>query len=165
MTGIRWGKGAFKKPAETPEFAPLYHPAEMLEQGIFGGAYFLTLAEYEELPEEWRVTARLSASGRPDPSVNKFGVLAGMSLAEWRKRDWIKPHDPCGWFQWYCRYEMGRRVPGYDDWQIRRWANFRDRHPAMCHDPVTPRERQGLLQWSCDPFFDHAHDRFSSLTR
>jgi hypothetical protein len=29
------------------------------------------------------------------------------------------PDDPRGWFQWYCRYDMGRRILDKDRRQIR----------------------------------------------
>ena len=135
-----------------PLFAPELSPAEMLELGVFGGCYMTDCRV--EFPAEWFENAKLSP-GRPDRALNHFGVLAGQPLAEWRRKGWIHADDPRGWFQWYCRYWMGRRHED-DARQIGRWRAFA-RHKAQVQkncepgDPFCrPRQRQALLQWSYD---------------
>ncbi len=136
-----------------PGFAPQLTPAEMLELGVFCGKYMSDCRA--EFPAAWFARARL-AGNRPDCSLNHFGVKASVPLREWRAKGWIHPDDPRGWFQWYCRYYSGRRLPGEDERQIARWRAFR-RHAAQvsrhCEpgDPFCrPRQRQALLQWAYD---------------
>lgn len=133
-------------------FAPELTPAEMLALGVFGGKYLCDCQE--EFPAEWFANARLSPKGA-DASQNYFGVLASQKLAEWRRKGWIHPDDPRGWFQWYCRYFMGRRHVD-DGRQIKRWRAF-SRHSGQIRkncepgDPFCrPRQRQALLQWAYD---------------
>ena len=135
-----------------PAFRPELTPAEMLSLGVFGGCYMTDCRA--EFPAAWFERARLSP-GRPDRALNHFGVLASQPLAEWRRKGWIHPDDPRGWFQWYCRYFMGRRHAD-DSRQIGRWRNFA-RHAAQVRrncepgDPFCrPRQRQALLQWAYD---------------
>ncbi|WP_185968521.1 hypothetical protein [Paracoccus sp. M683] len=135
-----------------PGFAPFYSPAEMLQMGVFEGRYLNDCRA--EFPESWFASAKLSA--RADPALNYFGVKSRQPLAEWRRKGWIIQPDPRGWFQWYCRYYLGRRLPGVDDRQIKRWRGFA-RHAgqvrANCEpgNPFCrPRQRQALLQWSYD---------------
>lgn len=134
-------------------FEPELTPAEMLRLGVFCGKYMTDCRD--EFPEEWFACAKLSPA-RPDCSLNYFGVRAGRPLREWRANGWIHPEDPRGWFQWYCRYFSGRRLPGEDERQIGRWRAFR-RHGAQVRrhcepgDPVCrPKQRQALLQWAYD---------------
>jgi len=136
-----------------PEFRPELTPKEMLALGIFCGKYMTDCRE--EFPASWFAQARLSRSGR-DCSLNYFGVDASQPLSVWRRKGWIHPDDPRGWFQWYCRYYMGRRIPKEDARQIRRWKAIR-RHIAQikryCEpgDPTCrPRQRQALLHWAYD---------------
>lgn len=135
-----------------PSFKPELTPAEMLELGVFGGKYMTDCRA--EFPEAWFAKARLSP-GRPDKALNYYGVIASQPLAEWRRKGWIHPDDPRGWFQWYCRYYMGRRHED-DMRQIARWRAF-VRHAAQVRlycepgDPFCrPRQRQALLQWAYD---------------
>jgi hypothetical protein len=135
-----------------PSFAPDLTPAQMLRLGVFGGKYLTDCKA--EFPRRWFDGARLCAD-RYDPRLNCFGVRASQSLAEWRRNGWIRPQDPRGWFQWYCRYYMGRRS-GDDERQIRRWRAIR-RHVAAIQHNCEPgdldcrrRQRQALLHWAYD---------------
>jgi hypothetical protein len=101
-----------------PDFTPDLTPREMLRLGVFGGKYMTDAAG--EFPESWFRGARLSPRRR-DPSLNCFGVDASQPLSVWRAKGWIHPNDPRGWFQWYCRYYSGRRMPAEDRRQIGRW--------------------------------------------
>lgn len=136
-----------------PEFRPDLTPAEMLALGVFGGKYMTDCGD--EFPKSWFAKARLSPKGR-DPSLNWFGVEASQPLSAWRAKGWIHPDDPRGWFQWYCRYYRGRRMPDEDERQVGRWKAMR-RHVAQlrraCDEGdrwCRPRQRQALLHWSYD---------------
>jgi hypothetical protein len=136
-----------------PDFRPELTPAQMLRLGVFGGKYMTDARA--EFPRSWFVGAKLAPAGR-DPSLNYFGVEASQPLSVWRARGWIRPADPRGWFQWYCRYYRGRRLPGEDERQIRRWKAMR-RHLAQIRRHCAPgdlwcrrRQRQALLQWAYD---------------
>ncbi len=136
-----------------PEFLPELTPREMLALGVFCGKYMTDCRA--EFPKSWFTRAKLSPSGR-DSALNYFGVDASSPLSGWRKKGWLHPDDPRGWFQWYCRYYMGRRTPDEDMRQIKRWKAFR-RHAAQLRrncDPgdfsCRPRQRQALLQWAYD---------------
>jgi hypothetical protein len=125
----------------------------MLRLGVFGGKYMTDVTN--EFPRSWFAQAKLSPSGR-NPALNYFGVDAGQPLSLWRKKGWIHPDDPRGWFQWYCRYYFGRRMQEEDERQIKRWKAMRRhvaqirRHckPGDCQ--CRPRQRQALLQWAYD---------------
>jgi hypothetical protein len=136
-----------------PEFKPELTPQQMLALGVFCGKYMTDTRR--EFPKIWFKRAKLSPSGR-NCLLNHFGVDASRPLSEWRKKGWINPDDPRGWFQWYCRYYMGRRMPVEDRRQIKRWKAFQ-RHIAQVRincelgDPFCrPRQRQALLHWAYD---------------
>lgn len=136
-----------------PEFSPDLTPQQMLALGVFGGKYMTDCRD--EFPADWFERAKLSPA-KADPELNYFKVAASQSLAEWRRKDWIYPEDPRGWFQWYCRYYLGRRIPTEDARQIKRWRAIR-RHvgqiKANCmvgDEACRPRQRQALLHWAYD---------------
>ena len=136
-----------------PEFRPELTPKQMLALGVFCGKYMTDCRK--EFPASWFARARLSPPGR-DCTLNYFGVDASQPLSAWRRKGWIHPDDPRGWFQWYCRYYMGRRMPKEDARQIKRWKAIR-RHVAQIKkhcapgDPMCrPRQRQALLHWAYD---------------
>jgi len=136
-----------------PDFRPELTPGEMLRLGVFGGKYMTDCRD--EFPASWFRGAKLAAEGR-DPALNFFGVDASQPLAEWRRKGWINADDPRGWFQWYCRYYLGRRTPDEDARQIGRWTAMRrhirqierncERGDLWCR----PRQRQALLHWAYD---------------
>src|SRR5580658_4964532 len=105
-----------------PAFKPELTPKQMLRLGVFGGKYMTDTRK--EFPKEWFVGARLSPERR-NPSLNYFVVDASQPLSVWREKGWIFSDDPRGWFQWYCRYYRGRRLPEEDARQIRRWKAMR----------------------------------------
>jgi hypothetical protein len=134
------------------DFAPELTPKQMLEMGVFGGKYMTDCLD--EFPDDWFTHARLCAT-RHDPALNYFGVNASQPLAVWREKGWIYHEDPRGWFQWYCRYYMGRRCPD-DDRQIKRWKAMK-RHIAQIRKhcrkgdlACRPKQRQALLNWAYD---------------
>lgn len=136
-----------------PEFKPDLTPKEMLALGVFGGKYMTDCRE--EFPVSWYTHAKLSPIQK-DPSLNYFQIDASQPLSVWRAKGWIYKDDPRGWFQWYCRYYMGRRLPEEDKRQIRRWKQIR-RHVgqivANCRREdmhCRPRQRQALLHWAYD---------------
>ena len=125
----------------------------MLALGVFGGKYLTDCRK--EFPSSWFTRAKLSPAGRNN-TLNYFGIDASKPLSVWRESGWLHDDDPRGWFQWYCRYFMGRRMPEEDRRQIKRWKAFR-RHIAQIRqncepgDPFCrPRQRQALLHWAYD---------------
>ncbi len=135
-----------------PSFMPQLTPKELLRLGVFGGKYMTDCRD--EFPPSWFAHAKLCHE-RHDPACNFFRVNASQPLREWRRRGWIHPQDPRGWFQWYCRYYMGRRSED-DDRQIQRWRAVA-RHVSQLRKncgrgdlSCRPRQRQALLHWAYD---------------
>jgi hypothetical protein len=136
-----------------PEFKPQLTPAHMLQLGVFCGKYMTDCRN--EFPKSWFAKAKF-ARGKRDCSLNFFKVDASQPLSEWKRKGWIHRDDPRGWFQWYCRYYMGRRLPEEDARQIKRWKAIR-RHVRQIQkncEPgdllCRPRQRQALLHWAYD---------------
>jgi hypothetical protein len=136
-----------------PEFTPDLTPKEMLRAGIFGGDYFNQVPK--EFPADWFAGVTLSSKGA-QAELNYFKVNASQPLSVWQKKGWIYFEDPHGWFLWYCRYYLGRRIPEEDARQIKRWRAMR-RHVSQvqrfCQPGDTscrPRQRQALLHWAYD---------------
>lgn len=135
-----------------PEFRPELSPQQMLELGVFGGKYLTDCVD--EFPASWFRKAKLSPERR-DPGLNCFGVQASKPLAYWREKGWIHPDDPRGWFQWYCRYWLGRRHAD-DARQIRRWKAMHRHIAQLCKAcrrgdlQCRRRQRQALLHWAYD---------------
>jgi hypothetical protein len=135
-----------------PKFVPELTPKQMLALGVFGGKYMTDCRK--EFPAHWFTRAKLCAQLH-DARLNLFRVNASQRLAVWRRKGWIRPQDPRGWFQWYCRYYMGRRSAD-DARQIRRWRAIK-RHVSQIRNHCEPtdlecrrRQRQAVLHWAYD---------------
>ena len=135
-----------------PDFKPELTPKEMLGMGVFGGYYFRKYIN--EFPKSWFIGVKLSPVFK-DPKLNYFKVNASKPLKYWQGKGWIHEQDPRGWFQWYCRYYLGRRTMD-DERQIKRWKAM-TRHVAQikknCRPKdlsCRPRQRQALLHWAYD---------------
>jgi hypothetical protein len=138
------------------DFKPDLTPKEMLELGVFGGVYMRDCKS--EFPKDWFTNAKLQDEEikKQNSKLNYFQVKASQNLKEWKKKGWIHLDDPRGWFQWYCRYYMGRRHSD-DARQIKRWQNMK-RHILWLQNgcgvrgllSCRPRQRQALLHWAYD---------------
>ncbi|MFA5962171.1 MAG: hypothetical protein WC848_05805 [Parcubacteria group bacterium] len=143
-----------------PAFKPELTPKEMLALGVFGGKYMTDCRK--EFPADWFEKAKLNSEFN-DPKLNFFGINASQPLSVWKKKGWIWADDPRGWFQWYCRYYLGRRCED-DARQIKRWKAI-IRHIAQIKKncPSTrlrtsrkgdlncrARQRQAVLHWAYD---------------
>jgi hypothetical protein len=170
-----------ESPGTNLAFSPYAHPGEILAAGAFEGKYMNDCLL--EFPAEWFLNAlslgKLSPGGG-SIDVNQFEILSRLPLADWQKNGWVPPlqgkrrghnakgrdilSDPArnpderGWFQWYCRYWMGRRIPDLDEVQIGRWKAF-TRHAGAIKKNCSPgdltcrpRQRQALLQWAWNPY-------------
>ncbi len=136
-----------------PEFNPELTPKEMLKLGIFGGKYMTDCKD--EFPKDWFSKAKLNPKFY-DTNINFFNIKASQPLSVWRKKGWIYDEDPRGWFQWYCRYYMGRRIEKEDLRQVKRWKGMR-RHIGQLKKncikgdlTCRKKQRQALLHWAYD---------------
>jgi len=136
-----------------PDFKPELTPKQLLEMGIFGGKYMTDCGN--EFPRDWYKKAKLNSNFH-DPKLNYFGINASQPLSVWKNKGWIYDEDPRGWFQWYCRYYMGRRIPNEDRKQIKRWKAMK-RHISQIRKncdygnlECRKKQRQALLHWAYD---------------
>jgi hypothetical protein len=152
-----------------PEFRPNITPEAVLRAGAFGGTYFRRIhsgvlgrdVEGDYKKYKWNIPDNLLTRQEYDASLNKFGVHAGTSLADWESKGWIKAQDPRGWFEWWVRFNMGRRTAD-DERQIKRWlafagpkgrffvrvVNMHKRAHKKHPDPnISPVIQQSLLHW------------------
>lgn len=137
-----------------PDFKPHLTPKEMLELGVFGGVYFED--KPKEFPKSWFTNAKLSPDGERHKELNYYRVNASQPLSVWKSKGWIHEDDPRGWFQWYCRYYLGRRHTD-DERQIKRWKAMTRHATQIVHncragdEYCRPRQRQAILHWAYDP--------------
>ena len=139
-----------------PEFKPDLTPKEMLRLGVFGGIYMRDCRQ--EFPASWFKGAKFAPKSEHQhvKELNYFKMNASQPLSVWRKKGWIYKDDPRGWFQWYCRYYQGRRLPVEDKRQIKRWKAIRRHIMQVKHNCshgdefCRPRQRQAILHWAYD---------------
>lgn len=137
-----------------PEFKPELTPKEMLKLGVFGGHYWYDGIP-KEYPKSWFTGVKLD-SDRKNPQLNFFKINASQPHKIWIQKNWIQPQDPHGWFEWYCRYYMGRRSSD-DARQIKRWKAIKRHIGAIKKNckkkDMTCRikQRQAILHWGYDP--------------
>lgn len=137
--------------SDHPDFKPYFTPAQMLAMGVFEGKYLNSCTD--EYPREWFEKAVLSDV--PDEKLNYFRLKSRLPTSWWREKGLINDQDPRGWFEWYCRFWMGRRTDD-DARQIKRWKQIA-RHSAQVKKggrgdlTKRARQRQTLLQWSWNP--------------
>ena len=136
------------------DFKPDLTPKQMLRLGVFGGVYFLDRPD--EFPKKWFNKVKFSSDGMQHKNLNYFGILASQPLSVWQKKGWIYKDDPRGWFEWYSRYYMGRRIEVEDARQIKRWNAIRRHIGSLIKNcrpldvSCRPRQRQALLHWAYD---------------
>lgn len=157
--GVKLTHGGYDKNGKKisyPDFKPKFSPGKMLQLGVFEGKYCND--QIYEFPKEWYSYISKFSPEKPDSTVNYFGIKSRQSLQEWRRKKWIPcadgDKDKRGWFEWYCRYWLGRRQPNVDEVQIKRWKAFNRhygqylKHTKGKGKDIHPRRRQALLQWS-----------------
>ena len=139
------------------EFTPDLSPREVILQGSFGSTYWrgiyssITKKHYKDVYKKYdsfkNIPKKMMTKSwdNYDTESNKYKVKTWLSLPFWEQMGWIKSHDPYGWFQWYTEFYEGRRIPGYDEWQIQRWKKLKARFNV---DNKTPAIRQTLLHWA-----------------
>ena len=139
-----------------PNFKPELSPKQMLELGVFEGHYLNDCQN--EFPKHWFENAKICLK-EANIDCNYFKVKSRQPLSMWQQKGWIIPPDVRGWFQWYCRYYMGRRIEPVDSIQIKRWQAFKrhkaqiEHHCKMFDTDCRKKQRQALLQWAYNPFF------------
>ena len=165
-----------KKFKDYPDFKPNLTPQQVLKMGSFGGTYFrpiyssVTKKHYKskdvikEYPKSWFKginIEKMVTSSDYDKNVNKYKVKCGSTLEAWEGKGWMNKQDPYGWFQWYCRFYMGRRTDD-DERQVKRWLAFagpkgrfkknlinkiKDNNADIDDENISPVIRQGLQHW------------------
>eukprot|EP00439_Symbiodinium_sp_Y106_P071401 s1715_g12.t2 len=185
------GRLRFKAAAGAPKsvveaiqlFRPTLTPAEVLQAGAFGGTYFRDI-DSADLPSSWfkglDIKTQVACPWKDyDASVNKYGAKCGNTLEDWENAGWIVAQDPYGWFQWYCRFFLGRRTDD-DERQIKRWSKvcgptgrWKGNLVAKClkagrpynDAKVAPAVRQSLLHWGYELTAEDLRERSKAILK
>jgi len=146
-------------------FYPNLTPRQVIEAGAFGGSYFGCIVDdpveydYKALFEYHfdGLDKELYLGSSYSPKTNRWKIRSGMDYRYWKDMGWMHENDPYGWFEWWCKYDMGRR--GEDDGrQIARWQDFcgstgrwRINIYGQVHKTggwnISPRIQQSLRHW------------------
>ena len=149
------------------DFRPNLTPAEVLNLGSFGGTYFrkiyssITEKNYTaseaiaEYPSSWfenmsekDIKTKVTSSTY-NKSINTYDIKCGQSLDAWESSGWITEADPYGWFQWYCRFYLGRRCSD-DERQIARGKGVFSNKGRWRNNLINKVINQGIINknWS-----------------
>jgi len=172
--GVKRSKKGHLKFPDYPDFRPNKTPKEVMQAGSFGGGYFRNIKSgvtkeaykdaWKEFPSDWVEGLKINlqvANQTYDKNKNKYKVKCGSTLDDWESSGWIKAQDPYGWFQWYCRFYLGRRTSD-DQRQLARWKSFDSRFKKNLINKIkkantkyndftiSPVIRQSLLHWAIE---------------
>jgi len=139
-----------------------YTPLQMFKKGILGGAYFRDIyssingKQYKNRWKRYFFLKNLKSTKYKNKIIDKkyncYGVYASSSLETWENKGWIKKYDPYGWIEWYINFYYGRRIKDYDDWQIKRFLNLKNRMKGLLKKyPKSLKIKQTLLHWAINP--------------
>ena len=159
------------------DFGPSYTPKEMLELGVFEGKYIGAIKGEPSIPSDWFKLKRVlsKTDNEADPKINKYVIKSRQPLSVWKENGWLTKDSPYGWFEWYIKFSLGRRLEdtikdgksfNEDKWQINRWRSFVARHMGQISAHCTlsdikchTKQRQGLLQWGWDSEHHNFNDK------
>ena len=141
---------------------------EVTREGANGGTYFSYIhsgidrrwykKSWKEFDQLKNIDQKFYCSSYCDVSVNKYGVKCKASLRFWENKGWINEIHPYDWFQWYFRYQLGRRSKD-DERQSNRWkgiaSRFRGKLVKIIKGAgnifddysISSKSRQILLHW------------------
>lgn len=153
------------------DFGPSFTPEQMLSMGVFEGRYIGAISGEPSIPKSYfNYPNVLSGKDKkqfpPNDKLNYYAIKSRQPLSVWADNGWLTKHSPNGWFEWYIKFCLGRRLGevtihsksvNEDRWQINRWRSFVARHMGQIHAHCTltdkschTKQRQGLLQWGWD---------------
>ena len=145
------------------EFGSNNASIEVIKERAFGGTYTrdifagVNAKRYRKLWKEFNDLKNID-SKYYFSNYYKYGVKCVISLRFWENKGWIKSIGLYGWFQWYFKYWLGRRLYE-DERQIGRWkeivSRFKDKLVKKIRDvdgkfydySISSMITQVLLHW------------------